>query len=119
MSRARSSADALAARLTRSSRVVAEEFRRRWPEATAQLGVDGAIAWAEQGAALLEGVGTGSAAAISYFRVLALSTAVPARQAWVAAALQIARVAPPLAASFCETTVSLVGHLAEIGRAHV
>jgi nitric oxide reductase NorD protein len=112
MSPARSSADAradaLAARVACGSRIVAEEFRRRWPAAVAALGTEAAGAWGDLGAALLEGVGTGSGAALAYFRSAPLTTHAAARGAWVGAALRIAAVSPALAASFCEATVGLI-----------
>lgn len=72
---------------------------------------DGVDAWAALGAELLEGVGTGSGAALAYFRTLPFAVDVDERARWVHVALRIAAVTPPLAAAFCESTVSLVGRV--------
>lgn len=111
MSRARSSADALAARLAKTSRVVAEEYRRRAPAATDALG-DGVERWGELGAELLEGCRTGAGAALAYFRTAPLRIAPDDRERWVRAGLRIAAVSPALAASFCEVTAGLLGAVA-------
>jgi hypothetical protein len=108
-SRGRSSADALAARLAASSRLVADQLATALPAAGAALGT-GVGRWLELGVALAERAAPGATLAylrLDPARVRRVGLETLAR--WVDAASELGRTSPSLAATYCESTAALVG----------
>jgi len=110
-SRARSSADAAAARLGGRSRLVADQLEGALPAMRAAFGTDLA-AWLELVERVAHATAPGPGATLALLRldperVRRTGLAVLAR--WVDATAAIGVVAPPLAAAYVEATAALVG----------
>jgi len=109
-SRGRSSADAIAARLAASSRLVADQLATALPAARAALGAD-VERWLALAAALAER--TSPAATLCYLRLdpaRIRRVGLDAIARWVETVLGLG-ASPSLAAAYCETTAALVGEV--------
>ncbi len=109
MSRGRSSADAILARLAATSRLVADQLATAWPAARAALGAD-APRWLVLAADLADR--TTATAPLAYLRMepsRVRRLGLDALERWVAAARELGDGSPSLATAYVESTAPLVG----------
>src|SRR5512144_1833966 len=110
-SRGPSSADALAARLAASSRLVADQLATALPAARGALGAD-AERWLALALALAER--TTPAAVLAFLRLdpaRVRRAGIDALARWVDHGLALGATSGPLAATYCEATAPLVGEV--------
>jgi hypothetical protein len=109
MSRGRSSAEALVARLAAMSRLIADQLATAWPAARTALGA-GAHRWLELAVELAER--TTAVAPLAYLRIdpaRVRRVGLDAIARWVAAACELGAGSPSLATAYVEATSPLVG----------